>query len=76
MKRIILLLLGAVLLVGCERRMANINTTVNSPIEGLKQVTIEGCQYLVVENGAVGFNNYSLTLTHKGNCANEIHKGR
>lgn len=35
---------------------------------------IDGCEYIQVENGLTLGNNYNYTLTHKGNCKNEIHK--
>lgn len=47
----------------------------NSPIDGLQVVTIEGCEYFVVENGIRTVSDaYSFTMCHKGNCKNEIHK--
>lgn len=34
-------------------------------------VTIEDCEYLFVESGML--DQYSMSLTHKGNCKNPIH---
>ena len=58
------LLVIALLLMGC------IDTTVERTITPHKiggwqisQVTIEGCEYLVI----------AKSMTHKGNCKNEIH---
>jgi hypothetical protein len=31
---------------------------------------IDGCEYLVFENSMKAGNNYSLSVTHKGNCTN------
>jgi hypothetical protein len=31
---------------------------------------IDGCEYLVFENSMRAGNNYSLSVTHKGNCTN------
>lgn len=38
--------------------------------KNMSTVKIEGCEYIIVENGATGHNNYSFSITHKGNCAN------
>ena len=43
-------------------------------VDDVKTVVIEGCEYLVVENGARIGNNYAISMTHKGNCSNVIHK--
>jgi hypothetical protein len=37
-------------------------------------IVIEGCEYLVVENSQRLLQNYSLAITHKGNCKNPIHQ--
>ena len=43
-------------------------------VDEVKTVVIEGCEYLVVENGMRIRNNYAFSMTHKGNCSNIIHK--
>jgi predicted nucleic-acid-binding Zn-ribbon protein len=35
-----------------------------------KVIEIEACQYVVVERGLRLANNYSFSITHKGNCKN------
>lgn len=37
-----------------------------------QEVTIEGCQYIYVDENPGNFRLYSIT--HKGNCNNPIHK--
>ena len=32
----------------------------------------DGCEY--IKTTSIGSNNYSVTLTHKGNCKNPIHQ--
>jgi len=48
-----------------------------TPVERIQRkssiVVIDNCQYLFMENGIVGGNNYAFILTHKGNCTNHIH---
>ena len=49
----------------------NIETTA----EGRKTIpfqtiNFDGCEYLVIEVGQKYSNNYSLAVTHKGNCKN------
>lgn len=59
----------AVAIIGCSR----VDTEHHS-VDEVKTVVIEGCEYLVVENGARIGNNYAFSMTHKGNCSNVIHK--
>lgn len=44
------------------------------PINDVQTVLHDGCEYLVVENGHRGGNNYSFSMCHKGNCTNVIHR--
>ena len=57
-------------LVGCSSRVDKDTGLIN----GIQVVLHEGCEYLVVENGQRGGNNYSFSLCHKGNCTNVIHR--
>ena len=70
--------IGAALLItmlGCTPKVTeNAAPVPQASIEGLKEITVQGCQYLVIENGIPGGNNYSLAFTHKGNCSNEVHR--
>lgn len=67
--RITILLAATLLLAACD----NAQTATANRYE---IVVIEECQYIVVENGYRGMNNYSYAITHKGNCTNPIHETR
>lgn len=56
-------------IIGCSRVDVE-----HHSVDDVKTVVIEGCEYLVVENGARIGNNYAFSMTHKGNCSNVIHK--
>lgn len=57
-------------LVGCQSQ-----TSGNKPIgDGYTIRTIDGCEYIEFEYGLQSSNNYTYTITHKGNCKNPIHK--
>ena len=59
----------ATTIIGCSRVDME-----HHSVDDVKTVVIEGCEYLVVENGARIGNNYAFSMTHKGNCSNAIHK--
>ncbi len=59
----------AATIIGCS----NVNNQTHS-VDDVKTVVIEGCEYLVVENGPRIGSNYAISMTHKGNCSNVIHK--
>lgn len=58
----------ALLLLGC--RNVSKDESGGFKITGYKTVIIEKCEYIVIENSSIGMNNYSISLTHKGNCKN------
>ena len=35
---------------------------------------IDGCEYLEYEHGTTASNAYTYSITHKGDCKNQIHK--
>lgn len=58
------------MLTGCdENNCVNVNQSNQFPYQ---VVTIDGCQYIKIENATYGFTIY--TVCHKGNCTNSIHK--
>ena len=59
----ILAVVSCVFYVGCSK------SDIKKPSE---TIIIEGCEYLVIENSAAANNNYSIAVTHKGNCSNPI----
>lgn len=44
------------------------------PFPDMKVMTIEGCEYFVVENSYRISSAYSFSMCHKGNCTNVIHE--
>ena len=70
---LIFTLLMAGLIIGCTSGRFDERT---QRVEGIKEMVYDGCQYLVVENSMPGGNNYSFSMTHKGNCTNVIHNHR
>ena len=42
--------------------------------EHVHTVTLDGCEYFVIENSKPDMNNYAFAITHKGNCKNPIHR--
>ena len=68
MKKALIIL--AVIFVGCKQpsqKSENIG-------DGYYVKTIDSCQYIIYENSISVANNYSYSITHKGNCNNPIHK--
>lgn len=57
-------------LVGCERQSSGSKKFDNN----YRIRTIDGCEYIEFENGFKSGNNYSYSITHKGNCKNPTHK--
>ena len=69
MKQLLVVML-ALSMLGCQEPTIDINSTKHVIRYGsnpLKEITIEGCQYLYGEWGN------ATVLTHKGNCNNPIH---
>ncbi len=60
----ILVAASCVFYIGCSK------SDIKKPSE---TIIIEGCEYLVIENGTTAMSNYSIAITHKGNCSNPIH---
>ena len=70
MKKVLVVVL-ALSMFGCQEPTVNRNSTehvVSYDHNPLKEITIEGCQYLYGEWGN------ATVLTHKGNCNNPIHQ--
>ena len=63
------------LLTGCEDAVNSqqSNRVESTAVDGLREVRVNGCQYLVFENGIRGGSAYAFSMTHKGNCDNPIH---
>ena len=68
-----LLLVALVVLVGCDDNHTSFDSQ-KTVKPGIKELTLEGCQYLFMENGVSINSRYAMTLTHKGNCTNPIHQ--
>ncbi len=65
MKKIILLALAALMMVGCEHKTdAEIEET--KRLNGFNIVVIDSCEYLK-KSVAFGYNGYGY-FAHKGNC--------
>lgn len=67
-----LVLVGALLALGllqiaCE---VQVNKPPADPTVNLVPVTINNCQYLLLESGAKTNANYAFGFTHAGNCTN------
>ena len=70
-----LLLVALVVLVGCENNTRPSSFDSQKTVKpGIKELTLEGCQYLFMDSGIEFSQNYTMTLTHKGNCTNPIHR--
>jgi hypothetical protein len=63
MKKIILLALTALMMVGCD---INKEYKVTGKKDGFNIIVVDSCEYLKLEN-AIGYNGYGF-LAHKGNC--------
>ena len=62
------LLFIAIILFSCETPKGE-----RKMKEGYSIIEIDGCEYIEVSY-APGWNNGYYSITHKGNCKNEIHK--
>lgn len=68
--KILFCLIAVCLLVGCTPETQQ---EFSNRITGQsKIIVIDNCEYIFMENG--GGDNYSMALTHKGNCTNHIHQ--
>lgn len=65
MKKILFI---ALVLVACEKPKGY-----RQEKDGYSIIEIDGCEYIEVSLN-LGFDNGYYSLTHKGNCKNEIHK--
>lgn len=65
MKKIILLALAALMMVGCEHK-TNAEIEETKRLNGLNVVVIDSCEYLMMKNDD-GFCGYGY-FAHKGNC--------
>jgi hypothetical protein len=63
-----LLFIFAVLVAGCSKGGPN------SSVGTTQTITIEGCQYWQYSERYYGQTGRAITITHKGNCPNPIHK--
>lgn len=73
MKKIILATLFIGMIYGCQKptvKSKRTNIVIEFGSDPLEVVTIEGCEYFRTETA----HNF-FTLTHKGNCKNQIHEG-
>jgi hypothetical protein len=69
-KKIITLLIILTFGVGCSDDTKTKNLPlVNNEVD-YKLKVIDGCEYILYENGHPLGSNYSMSLTHKGNCKN------
>lgn len=76
MKRLIISILLTVVVFGatsCSQTDDSGTTIKSSGNKSYKIVVIDGCQYITSENSIPMGNNYSFSITHKGNCTNHIH---
>lgn len=64
-------LIAVCLLVGCTETPQETSKRIS---EDASVIVIDNCQYIFMEKGFKGGNNYSMALTHKGNCTNHIHQ--
>lgn len=56
------------IIIGCSHNVQEA-TAINEPkLNNLKIIELDGCEYYVIENAVAEWNNYSIALTHKGNC--------
>jgi hypothetical protein len=63
-----LLVLTILMQFGCSHNVQEA-TTINEPkLNNLKIIELDGCEYYVIENVYPEWDNYSISLTHKGNC--------
>lgn len=72
------LLLVALIAGGCDAEVSLGTTTKQAKsitaLGTMRTTVIEGCEYFLIENGWSSANHYAISLTHKGNCTNSIHK--
>jgi hypothetical protein len=70
----------AFILSSCKEvsNMSNPSVTKNSTndIPVYSVIVIDSCEYIQVVNSGKVLNNYSYSLTHKGNCKNPFHQKR
>lgn len=66
MKKLLIGIFGVILLSSCTRAEISDNS-------GYSIVMIDGCEYIKIENSYKEARSYSISLTHKGNCKNNIH---
>lgn len=71
MKRLLIIGLIAASLVGCVQPPI-VDGELNK--NHFQIIHYEGCEYIIVEYGYPGYDTYSFSITHKGNCNNPIHK--
>ena len=77
MKKIglLLLLVGALVLVSCDKRAGFFGSSRNVSGENIKEghqvVVIDGCEYIYYSE-TQGYAGYGF-LAHKGDCKNPIH---
>jgi hypothetical protein len=71
MKRLLLTAMVLIGLASCQEPNVNTKNTqykIGSFGKELKVVTIEGCEYFLMQY------DRSMSMCHKGNCKNPIHK--
>lgn len=74
MNKVLVLLFTVAFAAGCQpaTEAERITKHLNWIHDHAEVVVIDGCQYIFMETGVN--DNYSMAITHKGNCTNSIHQ--